>query len=73
MTDKINTVEDFENLIMLCREKGMEDFSNEMILELATAFKNSPKITLNDLAFKSNIGVTKQELIYYAKKVGIDL
>ena len=73
MTVVLQNVEDFERLIISCRERGMEDFSDEMILELTTAFQNSPKLTLNQLAFSSNIGVTKQEFISYAKKIGIDI
>ena len=71
MSNVLNNAEDFERLINKCRQTGMKDYSDEMILELAQAFKNSPNLSLNDIAFRTNIGLTKQELIEYAKKVGI--
>ena len=73
MTDVLNSVEDFEKLIQSCRDIGMEDFSDDMVLVLSKAFQNSPKLRLNQLAFSSDIGLTKQEFISYAKRVGIDL
>ena len=73
MSNVLNNSDDFERLVNMCRQKGMEDFSDEMILELAQAFKNSPDVSLNDIAFRTNIGLTKQELIEYAKKVGIEI
>ena len=71
MSNDLNNAEDFERLINKCRQNGMQDYSDEMILELAQAFNNSPNLSLNDIAFRTNIGLTKQELIEYAKKVGI--
>jgi len=73
MSNVLNNANDFERLINKCRQNGMKDFSDEMILELSQAFKNSPNLSLNDIAFRTNIGLTKQELIDYAKKIGIEI